>query len=316
MMRRLLCGVLVFVVWLGVAGGSASATVGHFFLGTFDLSVVPVQVGGLQSVAVDQATHEIYVLNRTGEAVEKFQETGKYADVQITGGETPQEAFSFATYYSSVAVDNSLLGVNSGYVYVADTGNHVVDRFNGVTGAFECQISGSATPSAKECNGPAGSETPQEELKPTGMAVDSSGNLYVADHANNVIDKFSPAGAYIGQISDPHITGPASIALDGSGNLYVTNFVSNVVKFNTKGEWSVLDESTSVGMGVDPVSGDVYVSDYAEPPVPIVQYDSTGKEVEKFELKTPYHSFGIGIDGSSGKIYIANSGVVEIWSRS
>src|ERR1022692_436769 len=315
-MRRLLCGVLVSVVWLGVASGPASAAVGRVFLGTFDFSGVPGQVGDLESVVLDQANNDVYIADGQKEAVEKFDEAGKYVGLQITGAETPQGAFSFATYYSGLAVDNTTLGINSGDVYVADTGNHVVDRFNGVTGAFECQITGSATPSAKECNGSAGSETPAGSFEPTGMAVDSSGNLYVADHANNVIDKFSPAGAYIGQISDPHITGPASIALDGSGNLYVTNFVSNVVKFNTKGEWSVLDESTSVGMGVDPVSGDVYVSDYAEPPVPIVQYDSTGKEVEKFELKTPYHSFGIGIDGSSGKIYIANSGVVEIWSRS
>src|ERR1022692_4345265 len=85
----------------------ASATVGHFFLGEFDFSSVPVATyGGLQSVAVDQATHDVYVLNESGEAVEQFEETGKYAGVKITGAGTPQGAFSFAKYYSSVAVDN------------------------------------------------------------------------------------------------------------------------------------------------------------------------------------------------------------------
>ena len=322
-MRRLLCGALVSVVWLGVASGSASATVGHFFLGTFDLTGVPVveNEGGVQSVSVDQTNGDVYVL-KSGGVVDKFDGEGKYAGVQITGTETPQKAFSFATFYSSVAVDSSLTG-NSGDVYVSDTGNHVVDRFNGATGAFECQITGSATPSATECNGLVGSETPQEVLKPneepiepSGMAVDSSGNVYVADRAHSVIDKFSPSGAYIGQISDPHITRAASIALEGSGNLYVTNFISNVVKFNTKGEWSELAAKGSVGMGVDPASGDVYVSDYANPAVPIIQYDSTGKEVTTFELNTPSHAFGIGVDGSSHKIYIGNAttGDVEIWS--
>src|ERR1022692_298320 len=321
-MRRLLCGVLVLVVWLGVASGPASATVGHFFLGTFDLSGVPGNVGGLQSVSVDQANNEVYVLDKSEEMVARFDGEGKYTGEQITGAETPQRAFSLAFYYSGVTVDNSV-GINSGDVYVADTGNHVVDRFNGVTGAFQCQITGSATPSEKECNGPAGSETPQEELKPneepiqpTGMAVNSVGDLYVGDLAHNVIDEFSPTGAYIGQISDPNITSPASIALDGSGDLYVTNFESNVVKFNAKGEASVLDANGSIGVGVDPASGDVYVGDYAEPPAPIVQYDSTGKEITKFALHKPDYAAGIAVDGSTGKVYIADLSPagVEIWS--
>src|ERR1022692_1765634 len=288
-MRRVLCGVLVFVAWMGVACGSASATVGHLFLGTFDFSGVPGHVGLLQSVAVDQATHDVYVVNKSGETVVQFEEAGKYTDVQITGIETPQGAFSFAQFYSSVAVDNSL-GIDSGDVYVSDTGNHVVDRFS-ATGVFECQITGSATPSVKECNGPAGSETPQEELKPNeepmqpaGMAVDSVGDVYVADRAHNVIDKFSPAGAYVGQISDPNITSPASIALDGNGDLYVTNFPSNVVKFNAKGEASVLDGNGSIGVAVNPANGEVYVSDYvSRTGSPIVQYDATGKEATRFE---------------------------------
>src|ERR1022692_5112935 len=110
-MRRLLCGVLVLVVWLGVASGPASATVGHFFLGTFDLSGVPGNVGGLQSVSVDQATHDVYVLDRSGATVEQFKETGEYTGVQITGAEPPQKAFSFALFYSIVAVDNTF-GIN------------------------------------------------------------------------------------------------------------------------------------------------------------------------------------------------------------
>src|ERR1022692_2657415 len=312
-MRRLLCGVLVFVVWLGVASGPASATVGHFFLGTFDFSGVPGEVGYLQSMAVDQATHDVYVVNPKGSAVEKFEGAGKYTGVQITGEETPQGAFSFVLAYSSVAVDNTL-GINSGDVYVSDTGNGVVDRFSGVTGAFECQISGKETPSARECEG-AGSGL-EGKFEPAGMAVDSAGELYVADRANDVIDKFSPSGAYLGPISDPNITSPASIALDGSGDLYVTSFGSNVVKFNTKGEASVLDANGPSAVGVDPASGDVYVADGAEPPGLIVQYGATGKEVSKFELHTPGYVFGIAVDGSSHNVYTANfsDGEVEIWS--
>jgi DNA-binding beta-propeller fold protein YncE len=65
---------------------------------------------------------------------------------------------------------------------------------------------------------------------PQGLAVYSSGNVYVADTSNNRVQKFSSDGKYLtqwgsygdagtGQFSYPH-----GIAADSSGNVYITNW--------------------------------------------------------------------------------------------
>ena len=63
--------------------------------------------------------------------------------------------------------------------------------------------------------------------KPTSVAVDSSGNEYVASYGTGAnpegsqgrIDIFGPNGKFISELKDP--SGPKSLAVDSKGNLYV-----------------------------------------------------------------------------------------------
>lgn len=67
---------------------------------------------------------------------------------------------------------------------------------------------------------------------PTGIAVDGSGNVLVADTGNGRIEKFSPTGAFLstmgskgsghGQLGEPN-----GIAIDRAGNIYVAEVASN-----------------------------------------------------------------------------------------
>jgi tripartite motif-containing protein 71 len=59
-----------------------------------------------------------------------------------------------------------------------------------------------------------------------GLAVDSSGNVYVADYGNNRIVKFDYAGNYSSQLGSlgtlpGQLQGPFAVAVDGSNNVYV-----------------------------------------------------------------------------------------------
>jgi DNA-binding beta-propeller fold protein YncE len=58
---------------------------------------------------------------------------------------------------------------------------------------------------------------------PHGIAVDSAGNIFVADTGNGRIQKFSPSGTFVANIvtSDPN-----GIAIDRAGNIYVTEIGS------------------------------------------------------------------------------------------
>ncbi len=121
---------------------------------------------------------------------------------------------------TGVAVNNS-----TGTVYVTDKGNDRVEYFS-ATGTYEGQFAGDATP--------AGSFS-----SPEGIAVDNSGqapgdpsagDVYVVDTGHDVVDKFSPAGAYISQMS--FTVGIEGVAVDSLGNVWVEE-IQGAIEFNS-----------------------------------------------------------------------------------
>ena len=131
---------------------------------------------------------------------------------------------------SDVAVDGW------GNLYVADTGNHavrkitpagVVTTFAGLTG-----VSGSSDGSGSA-----------RFNHPAGVAVDSSGNVYVADTDNNEIRKVTAVGVVStlagvagvigssdGAGSAASFHGPSGIVADTMGNLYVADTLNHTIR--------------------------------------------------------------------------------------
>lgn len=71
---------------------------------------------------------------------------------------------------------------------------------------------------------------------PTGMATDSSGNLYVAGFSDNTIYKISPDNKKIVYIKSEKIDGPIGIAIDAEGNMYIANYnKNNILKVDKNG---------------------------------------------------------------------------------
>ena len=69
---------------------------------------------------------------------------------------------------------------------------------------------------------------------PVGVAVDSAGNIYVADQNNSRLQKFDNAGNHLMNISA--ITGPTQVKVDASGNIYVAeNGNHRIVKYDSSG---------------------------------------------------------------------------------
>jgi uncharacterized protein (TIGR03437 family) len=126
---------------------------------------------------------------------------------------------------SSVALDSS------GNLYIADTGNHVIRMVS--TGGTITTVAGINTGGYSGDTGPA---VNAQLSFPGGIAIDSSGNMFIADSGNNVIREVS--GGNITTILGDGLAGvflvdPEALVLDGKGNLYICEGDGlRVVKFN------------------------------------------------------------------------------------
>jgi sugar lactone lactonase YvrE len=135
---------------------------------------------------------------------------------------------------AGVAVDAS------GNVYVGDTGNNLIQVI--APGGVVSTLAGSGAAGSTNATGTAASFN-----RPTGVAVDASGTVYVADSGNNLIRVIAPGGvvstlAGSGAAGSTNATGtaasfsaPTGIAVDASGNVYVGDTGNNLIRTITPG---------------------------------------------------------------------------------
>jgi tripartite motif-containing protein 71 len=180
----------------------------------------------------------------------------------------------------------------SGNVYVTDTGNNRVQKFD---------ASGHFTTSW----GSFGSADGQFNT-PLGIAVDGSGQVLVADNGNARVERFDAAGNFLGQWT---VRGAYALATDPNGDVYVTdNWQCRVQKFDSTGAlitaWGdfcgsqVAEFEYPVGIAVDAV-GDVFVT------------DDYGYRVQKFDATGKYVSFWGGYGQAFGRLNIPRGIVVD-----
>jgi len=120
-------------------------------------------------------------------------------------------------------------------VYVADTGNHMIRKIT--AGGVVTTLAGATASGSADGTGTAASF-----YEPTGITVDSSGNVYVADTSNNIIRKITAAGVvttFVGSGAAGNANGtgtaatfhdPKAIAVNSSGTLYVADSTNNLIR--------------------------------------------------------------------------------------
>jgi DNA-binding beta-propeller fold protein YncE len=119
------------------------------------------------------------------------------------------------------------------FLYVADTGNDVVDVFDADSFKLLRQI---GNPSTKHDQ-----TDPGTFSLPEGVAVDRDGNVYVTDTFNNRVEIFDADGQFIstfGKNGDgpANLERPKGIAVDCDGHIWVVDAAQNRVKvFNQQG---------------------------------------------------------------------------------
>jgi sugar lactone lactonase YvrE len=144
--------------------------------------------------------------------------------------------------------------------------------------------------------------------QPKGIAVDGSGNIYVADTGHNVIKRMNTDGGNVVILGSGFLQ-PEGVAVDGSGNIYVADTGHNVIKrMNADGSNVVILGSGFLqpeGIAVDG-SGNIYVADTGHSTVKRMNPDGSNIVVLAWEgmFSCPK---GIAVD-DNGNVYIADTG--------
>ena len=271
--------------------------------------------------------------------------TGSLVAAPSAGASSPPAPGTLAVVMSGgqSSVHGNPIGIafdGAGNLYVVENSNNEVVR-----------IASDGTRTVIAGTGQAGAPTPGPATSsnlnnPFGVAVDASGDIFISDSSNNVIEKVTPDGtlsivAGTGQLGTP-VPGPATssnlftpqgIAVDTSGNLYIADHYNQVIeKVTPDGTLSIVagtgQRGTPVpgpatssnlhdpeGLAVDAV-GNLFIADSGNQMIEKVTPDGTLSIIAgsgDFDAPTPgpatssgfKYPFGVAPD-SSGNVYIAD----------
>jgi hypothetical protein len=222
----------------------------------------------------------VYVADYFNHSIRKITASGVVSTLAgstqgYTDGTGTSAQFSNPT---GVAVDGT------GNVYVADYNNHSIRKIT--ASGVVSTLAGSGTSGNTD-----GTGTSAQFSKPTGVAVDGTGNVYVADLYNHSIRKITTSGvvstlAGSGASGNTDGTGtsaqfywPIGVAVDGDGNVYVADFSNHSIRKIT-------------ALGVVSTLAGIGTSGYT---------DGTGTSAK---FNNPY---GVAVDGA-GNVYVGDFG--------
>lgn len=226
-------------------------------------------------IAIDAAGN-LYVADSGNDLIRKISPEGSVTTIagSDTSGYTDGTG-SATTFFDPLAV---AVGA-SGDIYVADAGNNLIRKIS--TGGAVTTFAGTYNTATSTQRSPFNN--------PSGVAVNRTGNLFVANYLNNTIMEVTPSGqvsTYAGSGLPGAGNGPAatasfyfpnSVATDTAGNVYVSDGVNNLIrKISPQGIVSTLagngtagaTDSTGTaasfnqpaGLALD-AAGNVYVAD-------------------------------------------------------
>ncbi|MFA6545101.1 MAG: immunoglobulin domain-containing protein [Limisphaerales bacterium] len=233
-------------------------------------------------VAVDTSGN-VYVADYGNHTIRKIAPDGTVTTLAgLAGSPGTADGTGNAARFSSpggVAVDNS------GNVYVADTANCAIRKIT--SGGVVTTLAGTAGTFGSAD----GTGTAARFFLPFGIAVDSSGNVYVADTQNCTLRKITSSGAVTTLAGSAGVAGnadgtgaaaqfrsPKGVAVDSTGSLFVADSGNDVirkvssagvvvtlagtagVKGSTDGDGATARFRGPVGVAVD-IAGNIYIAD-------------------------------------------------------
>jgi len=211
--------------------GNVTTVAGTGVMGFADGNSTTAKFGQPTGVALD-GSGNIFVADYGSNKIRKIDSSGNVTTVAGDGTAT------FADGNSTTASFKDPYGValdSSGNIFVSDTHNHRIRKID---------INGNVTTVAGTGNATFadGNSTTASFNNPTGIAVDSSGNIFVADWLNNRIRKIDTSGNVTtiagtgaptfadGDSTIAKFHSPSSVAVDSSGNIFVADQTNHRIR--------------------------------------------------------------------------------------
>jgi DNA-binding beta-propeller fold protein YncE len=166
-----------------------------------------------------------------------------------------------------------------------------------------------------------------EFREPSGVAVDSSGNIYVADTANNRMQKLTPDGTFVDEWKgpEPGFYGPRDISIGADNNIYVVDEGhARIVKLDTNGNtlavWGAKEtgdgQFSPTSVAVDAHNDRVYVAD--PPNRRIEVFDTNGHFVANWSvpewrpIQNAWYMQHLVIDSKADRLYATSTQTDEV----
>lgn len=200
-----------------------------------------------------KSSGEVIISDTNNSCLRQVDIMNNISTLPMTAGPGLNLPDGVASYYDTAQ--------NRLFLYIADQDNHRIRRLDMVTNMI-VTVAGRGSAGFSGDGGPA---TAAELNGPSGVAVDASGNIFVADTDNHRIRKFTVGGT-ISTVAGTGETGynaegtaivkrvwsPEGVATDTAGNVYVADTNNHRIRKFTVGG----DISTVAGMGIAGLSGD------------------------------------------------------------
>ena len=282
-------------------------------------------------VAID-AKGNVFVADYLTQVVREFTVGGNISTIAGTG-QFGFQGDNGAAVQGIISDVHGISGAPNATVYISDTHNARVRQIIPAGNIYT--IAGNGVVGYAGDGGPA---TSAQLSQPSGVAVDSAGNIYIADYGNYTVRKVDTKGnistvagvgawGYSGDggpANKAALASPSGLAFDSAGNLYISDVGNlNIRKITPDGNiQTVATNVTAETIAVD-AAGSIYYPDFRSSTVRKILSNGTrytiagngtagfsgdGGAAASAQLSDPH---GVAVD-SSGNVYVADSGNMVI----
>ena len=264
-----------------------------------------------QCVALDGSANAVYVADSVNGVIRKIVISSGNVSTVAGNGSNGYSGDGGPATSATLNTPTGLAVDSAGNLYIADQGNNLIRRVDAITRVITTVAGGGTTASQADGLGDGGPATSAILSGPQSVAVDPSGNLYIADTYHNrvravtassgIISVFAGGGTNAGSdglgdggaATSAQLDYPTAVTIDSAGNTFIADAGDNLIRrvdatsgvitaVAGNGTWGYSGDAglataamlaSPQGIAVD-AAGNLYIADYGNNAIRLVSASS------------------------------------------